>query len=178
MQNIVKKIKKGDQQAFKVLFNEFYVSLCVFAENFVNDEALAADCAQEAFVSLWKKHEDFDNIYKLKSFLYKVVRNSCLNYIRNNRTVCKELVNLESEQFFRDKLIEEESYRIFYNAIETLPGQTQKVIKLSLEGLKNAEIAEQLEVAPSTIHTLKKIAYKRLKAILKEHYYLIHIFLH
>ena len=177
MEELVKKIKSGDQQAFKVLFDEFYVALCVFAENFVKDDDLAADCVQEAFVSLWKKHKDFDNIYKIKSFLYKVVRNSCLNHIRDKKFVGEDFVGLESEQFFRDTLIEEESYRIFYSAVESLPDQTKKVIMLSLDGLKNAEIAEQLDVAPSTIHSLKKIAYKRLKIILKEHYYLIFVFL-
>ena len=33
-----------------------------------------------------------------------------------------------------------------------------------LEGKKNAEIAERLNVSPETVHTLKKVAYKKLRA--------------
>lgn len=34
------------------------------------------------------------------------------------------------------------------------------IMQLALEGKKNAEIAERLNVSPETVHTLKKVAYK------------------
>jgi hypothetical protein len=43
--------------------------------------------------------------------------------------------------------------------------------------LKNSEIAGQLGIAESSVHTLKKIAYKKLREILREYYYLVFIFL-
>ncbi len=45
------------------------------------------------------------------------------------------------------------------------------IMQLALEGKKNAEIAERLNVSPETVHTLKKVAYKKLRAFLTDYYY-------
>ena len=84
---------------------------------------------------------------------------------------------LKNSGFFHDKLIETESYRIFYAAIETLSPQGREVIQLALDGLKNSEIAARLGIAESSVHTQKKIAYKKLRVVLKDYYYLIYLFL-
>ena len=45
------------------------------------------------------------------------------------------------------------------------------------EGKKNAEIAERLNVSPETVHTLKKVAYKKLRAFLTDYYYCLLLFI-
>lgn len=80
------------------------------------------------------------------------------------------------QSFFADTLIEEEAYRILYNAVEALPVQTREVIQLALDGLKNSEIAEKMEISENSVHTLKKLAYKKLKTALKDYYYLLFVF--
>ena len=173
----IKKIQQGNELAFKELFDEFYQALCVFATSYLKDNALAADIVQEVFMKYWYRREDFDNFYKVKSFLYTVVRNDCLNTIRESKDRRENIATLESTRFYVDNIVEKEAYRIFYSAVDTLPGQTREVILLALDGLKNAEIAEKMGIAESSVHTLKKIAYKRLKVILKDYYYLVFIFL-
>ena len=166
-----------DEQVFKKLFDKFYQALCVFASTYLKDDALSADIVQEGFVKFWNKREGFDNYFKVKSFLYTIVRNDCLNYIRDYKLRREDLSVVESLEFYTETLVEEEAYRMFYNAVESLPHQTRQVILLSLDGLKNSEIAGQLGIAESSVHTLKKIAYKKLREILREYYYLVFIFL-
>ena len=156
-----------DEQVFKKLFDKFYQALCVFASTYLKDDALSADIVREGF----------DNYFKVKSFLYTIVRNDCLNYIRDYKLRREDLSVVESLEFYTETLVEEEAYRMFYNAVESLPHQTRQVILLSLDGLKNSEIAGQLGIAESSVHTLKKIAYKKLREILREYYYLVFIFL-
>ena len=165
-----------NERAFKNLFDEFYQALCVFASTYLKNDALAADIVQEGFVKFWIKRDGFDNYFKVKSFLYTMVRNDCLNYIRDHKLRREDLSVLESVEFYTDTLVEEEAYRMFYNAVESLPHQTSQVILLSLDGLKNREIAGQLGIAESSVHTLKKIAYKKLREILREYYYLVLFF--
>lgn len=172
----VQGIRVDDEQEFRNLFDEFYQTLCLFAVRFVKNDALAADIVQETFVKFWEQRADFDNELKVKSWLYTTVRNACLNILRNNREfILKEdsLGVFEGEPFFRDLLIERESYRIFYNAVDSLPEQTRRIIYLAIDGLKNGEIATELNVTESTVHRLKKIAYKKLKTMLKDDYYLL-----
>ena len=158
MNIVIDRIQQGNELAFKELFDEFYQALCVFALTYVKDQVQAADIVQEVFIKYWNRRGDFDNLFKVKSFLYTVVRNDCLNTIRNNKEIREDISLIESDAFFVDNLVEEEAYRIFYNAVEALPLQTREVIQLTLDGLKNAEIAVHMGIAASSVHTLKKLA--------------------
>lgn len=175
----VQKIQSGDEQAFRILFDEFYQTLCIFASTMIRNDALAADIVQETSVKYWERRADFDNCFKVKSFLYTVVRNSCLNTLRDERrNVQEDLQEAEKEISFSNSLIERESYRMFYNAVDSLPAQTRRVILLALEGKNNAEIAKELQVTENNVHRLKKAAYRKLKEVLKDYYYLIFVFFH
>ena len=173
----IKQIQHGDEQAFRSLFNEYYQGLCVFASAYLKDDALSADVVQEAFVKFWGRRGDFDDAVKIKSFLYTVVRNDCLNIVQRQKIVREDISVIENKGFFHNNLIETESYRIFYAAVETLSPQGKEVIQLALDGLKNSEIADRLGIAESSVHTQKKIAYKKLKEALKDYYYLLYLFL-
>ncbi|MNR25783.1 RNA polymerase sigma factor [compost metagenome] len=50
-----------------------------------------------------------------------------------------------------------------YKAIEVLPDRKKEIIKLSLKGLKNTEIAEELGIQLQTVKTLKSQSYKILR---------------
>ena len=97
--------------------------------------------------------------------------------MQRQKIVRKDISVIENKGFFHNNLIETESYRIFYAAVETLSPQGKEVIQLALDGLKNSEIADRLGIAESSVHTQKKIAYKKLKEALKDYYYLLYLFL-
>ncbi len=75
---------------------------------------------------------------------------------------------MEIPDTFNDFLIEDETYRIIHEAVESLPAQESKVIQLALEGLKMQEIADQLKISVNTVKTLKSRAYKHLRKELRE----------
>ena len=91
--------------------------------------------------------------------------------------VSDELIK-DAEQDFHDYLMEEEAHRIFNKAIDSLPNQMRAVINYSLDGLKNAEIAEKMNLTEGTVHAYKKEAYKKLKISLRECYYLLSVFVY
>ncbi len=176
----VQRLRSGDKQAFKELFDEFYQTLCLFAARFLKDDALAADVVQEVFVKFWERHTDFDNDLKVKSYLYTSVRNACLNIIRDKKEFIPEgesLAQLEKESFFGNAVLERESLRIFYAAVDSLPTQGRKIIYLAIDGKTNHEIATELGITEFTVHRLKKIAYKKLKMLLKDYYLLFLIYI-
>lgn len=168
-QFIVEDLQEGDERAFRTLFEEFYASLCLFATRYLGDREEAADVVQETFLKYWNKHTDFDDYRKIKSFLYVVVRHACLNLLRDRelRSRIPEEWIEDSEQEFRNQVMEEEVHRIFNHAIDKLPLQMRMVINLSLDGLKNSEIAEKMNLSEGTVHAYKKEAYKKLRISLK-----------
>lgn len=167
-------LRHGDERAFRILFEEFYTALCLFATRFLGDSEAAADVVQEAFLKYWDRHGDFDNYYKIKSFLYVVVRRACLNLLRDKHVNVEvtEGIAIDSEEFFQTQVMEEEAYRVFYRTIEHLPLQMRTVIYYALKGLKNSEIAQRMGVSENAVHAYKKEAYKRLKDSMKDYYYL------
>ena len=160
----------------KGLFNDFFVPLCLFAERYLEDAQLSEDVVQECFIKLWQHRGEFEYRYQVKSFLYTSARNGALNEMEHQKVVntyAGKVADKSDESFFRDHVVEEETYRLLTNAIHKLPEQTRKVMLLALEGNDNKEIAVSLNIADGTVHTLKKIAYKRLREDLKEYFYLI-----
>jgi RNA polymerase sigma-70 factor (ECF subfamily) len=74
---------------------------------------------------------------------------------------------IDQEFFFRDNVIEQETYLLIHNAIRNLSPQGQRVIELSLDGLKNQGIADQLGISLNTVKTIKFRAFKSLRNELK-----------
>lgn len=178
-EKLFQKIKSGDTRAFEELFNQLYPSMCVVAREYVKDDGIAEDIAQEAFIKLWNAKDQYDNINSLKSFLYVMVKNLSLNHLKRDKLGNKYTDSLHKEDFlhFNNTVIEEETYRILQQAIEALPKQSSKVMMLSLKGLQNQEIAERLDVSVNTVKTLKYNALKTLKTSLKDYYFLLLLFL-
>ena len=80
---------------------------------------------------------------------------------------------IESEEYFLDNVAEEEVYALVYKAIDELAPQSRKVILMSLQELSNGEIAEQLNISVNSVRTLKQNAYKKLKGLLRDYFYLL-----
>ena len=104
-----------------------------------------------------------------------MARNLALNKLKHDSIVSQyvERGMLESEEYLRDNVIEEEVYSMIYKAIDELAPQSKKVILLSLQELSNGEIAEQLGISINSVRTLKQNAYKKLKGLLRDYFYLL-----
>jgi len=177
-QNIILKIRKGDKSSFKVFFNSFYPVLCAFAERFLKNPDLSEDVAQEALIKFWERKEEFDHLDGAKRFLYVVAKNNCINLLKRPRINddLSLLRELESESFLKRNIIDHETFLLVRNAVESLPIRMKEIIELSMQGMKNAEIAGQMGISPLTVHKAKKNAYRKLRELLKDNYYLIGLF--
>lgn len=173
-------IKLTDETQFRSIFDKYYISLCMFVNQYVENDALAADIVQECFVKLWQLRDDFMYVHQIKSFLYTSVRNKSLNELEHTKVMneyAQKVQEMSKDSFFQDKVIAEESYRILVDAIEKLPPQMKSIMQLALEGKSNPEIAETLNISGETVHSQKKIAYRKLRVYLKDYYYLVFYFL-
>lgn len=169
--------RNGDRKAFKIIFETFYKSLHIFAVKYVNDSDLAEDMVQEVFVKLWEKRKTIVDVLTIKAFLYMSVKNKALNFFRHQKVIDthrKEMLNDKSNEFFfKNHLIEEETYRLLFQAVESLPEQTRKVCKLSMNGAQNAQIAEELNLSTSTVKYHKTQALNILKKRLEKQLFLL-----
>lgn len=167
---------------FESCFKELYPSLCGFAFQYLKDRDVSEDIVQDAFMKVWDKYSQFNQFYKLKAFLYISVRNSSINYLENLKVANKYYesnsgYNIEEDADFEMRIIENEVNMLLYKAIDSLPHQTQNIIRLSIGNKKNQEIADELNISIDTVKTLKKRAYKTLRDTLSDHYLTIALLL-
>jgi RNA polymerase sigma-70 factor (family 1) len=167
---LFERLKASDRGAFEALFRKYYPSFCSVAFRYVEDKDVAKDIAQEVFIKLWNKRNDYTEIPSVRAFLYVLVKNACLNYIRDQKIREKHLTAIErqGELFFQHAVIPEEVYRQLEAVIEKLAPQSANIMRLTLKGFSNTEIAKQLGVSVNTVKTLKYNSLRYIRENLHE----------
>jgi RNA polymerase sigma-70 factor (ECF subfamily) len=177
------KIKSGDVASFEQLFKKFYPELCFYATRLVKNSDVAEEIVQDFFVKLWEKKHTLDINTSLKNYLYRSVKNLCLNFVEHNKVKNKfkkyTLSNsLHSEQTEFD-FLEIDLYEKLEDAIYSLPEKRQKIFRLNREeGLKYREIAEKLNLSIKTVETQMGLAFKYLREKLKHYNFFLTLFIY
>ncbi len=174
----IPRIIRGDMEAFRLLFESFYVPLRNFARTYIPDGGVAEDVAQESLVKYWLRREEFDELRKIRSFLYTVTRNAMLNEMERRRMVERHapaVADAVASQAIvdgtedSDRMVEAEIYRMLRSKIDALPPRTREVMLLSLSGKATGQIAGTIGIARETVRALKKTAHKRLRLQLERY---------
>lgn len=173
-------INCGNPTSFQQKYKTYFLPLKYFALKYINDPELACDFIQDIFMTLWSNHQQFENEIALKVYLYRSVRNICLNHLRDSRKyeqLDEQLTSLQSEDTFMHHLIETEIYSSLKTAFQNLPPKTQEIYRLSLDGKSHAEISELLKISVNTVKKHKNMAHHLLRHQLKD-LFLFVLYLH
>ncbi|HJD91235.1 MULTISPECIES: RNA polymerase sigma-70 factor [Bacteroides] len=158
------------EEDFKLIFNQFYPYLFMYAKRFLPKEDSANDVVQEAFIKLWELRRDFQNLQQTQSFLYTCIRNSALNELAHQKVKTKYTESLlaapPSFDFINDSFIEDETYRLIVEAIHNLPPRMREVMQGYLQGHTPDEIATKLGVTVETVYSQRQLALKKLRSML------------
>ncbi len=167
------EIKIDDQAKLKVVFETYFKAMVNYAMNYIDSLDVGKDIAQETFIRLWEKKIIFSSDSALRAFLYTSVRNNCLNRLKHQKVKdihAKEFISKLSEEKFNHSCINQnETARYLYISIEQLTERRKEVIKLTLKGYRNQQIAEQLGIKLQTVKTLKSQAYQDLRSLLRNY---------
>ena len=165
--DFINSISKDDKGAFNSLVSKYYESLNAFVFHFIHDREAAGDIVQDVFANLWINRHKIDLGVPLKNYLYVATRNHTYNYIRSSKRSRERLRNIDPGEHDPDLfMIEEEVNRILAEALAQLPQRNAEVISMSLEGVKQQEIADRLGISLATVKMLKAASIKKLKEII------------
>ncbi len=166
------QIANRDINIFNSFYNQVYPNLCKYCSQIVKTDDLAADISQEAMIEFWLKKPSLTSFNQSEKYLYTIAKNKCLNILRKRKIVdsfpMQQLVDKYDDIINSSYLKDEELY-ILSRAINLLPNQTQKIIRLMLNNYRNSEITEELDISINTVKTLKKRAYKKLRTFIKDY---------
>jgi len=165
--------------SFEELFKNNYAKLCHFALQFLKDEDAAKDIVQETFVVYWNKKEDLDaEGVPATGFLFSAVRNACLNKLRREKLehgfLNQQDADPAEDAIVLNAMIRSEVIAELNHVITTLPVNCQRIFRMGyLEGLKNPEIAKELDISINTVKTQKKRGLELLKMRLSPDFFAI-----
>lgn len=174
----VTSLKKGDKKAFEEIYNEFFgvhYHLCL---QYLRDEKAAEEIVQDTFLKLWEIKETLNEQINIRSFLYTITKNNCLNYLRNQKISMKHIENIKylEMQFNYEALeklgnyiqFEELQYKI-EEAIASLPDEIIETFRLSrFDELSYKEIAEKQRISVKTVEARISKALRILRVELKD----------
>ena len=152
------QVKAGDQKAYELLFSIYFARLYDFAKNVLKDNIISQDIVMEVFLKIWENRLKIESL-NLEAFLFRLVRNSCIDYIKHIKVVNNRMHEIEIstkyEELYRIDfvgnepyiLIEQELKNKIEKTVQSLPDRCREVFILSrVDGLKNKEIAEKLNI--------------------------------
>jgi RNA polymerase sigma-70 factor (family 1) len=173
----------GDERAFDQVFRKFYAALVFFAMRFMPLEGMAEEIVQDNLFKLWQKRVDFHSFISMKAFLYISTRNACLDGIdREKRKLNRDnhwfLETEHSESNVEELIIQTEVLQEIRNAINLLPDQCRKIMKMSYEqSMSGKEIAEAMQITVSTVNNQKARGLSLLRKSLRENGFALFIIL-
>jgi len=162
--DLLQKVAKDDEIAFKRLFSAYHQELGVFVNSLLNDKETTVEVVQDIYLKIWQNRKDMPEVVNFTSYLFITARNHTLNKIRQivmekkRFELYKETIDSNSEFFNVVEDEKEKLYDLIENAIEKLPLQQQKVFVMRQQGLKNPEIARKLNISTNSVTKYQQLA--------------------
>lgn len=153
------------------LYSTYYTELFLYLYSLCHDRELAEDMTQEAFLkAIMSLPDDHSNV---RAWLYMVGRNQLLNALaRQNKTELKaDLEDFESasDESVLDELIQNESKRILYEAINHLDKTKREILCMQyFSGFSQKEIAAMLHMTTENVRVQAHRGKKLLKDYMEE----------
>lgn len=168
---------------YSKIYEVYCPKLVRFSQTYVLSLQEAENIVQDIFLYLWEHPELIRSMKNRNAFLFTMVKNRCIDYLReqtlhkNQRHSLSELQEKELQlklyalqQVDENKFSETEIEDIIQNAINSLPNKCREIFVLSrLEGLQYKDIAKQLDISVNTVENQIAIALKKLRVKLKDY---------
>lgn len=169
MDALFQQMIRGDERAFRLLYDEYAEQLYHFSYSFLHERETAEEAVLDVFTTIWNKRRQLTHVVDIKKYLYMSVKNQSLHYIRRNHIPAQDSLELyeieiQTEDLNpEDMLLSKEYKLLIQNAVNALPPKCREVFRLVLSGkLKNREIAEVLGISEKTVNEHISLAYKRV----------------
>lgn len=167
--DVIEACQRGDEEAFRVLFETHKDRVYSIALRYAGDSATAMDIAQETFLKLLSSIRQFRGDSSFDSWLYRMVVNSCLDHHRRKRRflpLVDEMLDVfrtSAEDALHEMLQDEQEERV-QQVVAQLPEDQRIVVVLRYtEGLSYEDIAEVLGCRRGTVASRLNRAHKALE---------------
>jgi len=170
---LIRKLKKGDIDAFNRIFYAYSSKLYHFAYGYLKSKDDAEEMVQEIFSKIWEKRADIKEEYVFRSYLFSISFNYIKKHFRSKALINKYAEfatsdHLETQQTHED--VNYASLKVLVDLlVDQMPEKRKAVFfKSRVEGKNSKEIAAEMNISPSTVENHLNQALRFLRLHLKD----------
>lgn len=173
--DLLKKLKEGDEPAFRELYARHSRQVLAFAYHLTHSAIDAEDILQETFLRLWTNRDQLPEIIHFGNYIFTIARNKTLDHLRKislqRKLIDQVWANIsEVSDDLELQLDARESKALVSQALAQLSPQKQTIFHLSRQqGLSHEEISQQLSLSKSRVKNLLVETLKHIRLYLAQH---------
>ncbi len=166
---MIEGCKSNDRSAQEALYREYYgyaMSVCL---PYSNDRTEAEEIAQDGFMKIFKKIDQYNDEYGFKSWMRRIFINTAIDYFRSNKKH-SNMTDIEEVQIedFDNSIIDKLSGEEITEAVQKLTPVYRMVFHMNvIEGYNHKEIGEKLGITEATSRSNLAKARNKLKEVLR-----------
>jgi RNA polymerase sigma-70 factor (ECF subfamily) len=176
---------RGELPAMAILVTRYQRPLFTFLVRMCGEPSRAEDLVQDVFLRMIEHAETFEGGAKLKTWLYRIARNLCIDDMRRRKHRRHASLDAEhdagDDRTLHDRLaakqpgaerqsVSSELSARMLDAIDKLPDDQREVFLLrQVQALQFREIAEITAVSENTVKSRMRYALERLQGALAEY---------
>jgi RNA polymerase sigma-70 factor (family 1) len=176
MEVLRERLAASDAEAFEEVFRRLSEPVFRYVCGMVQDEALAHDLTQDTFAKLWSVRERMETVDSLRAYVFRMARNRVYNQQRDERTRrdTREQLGedaphdapLPPDQELDADLLSD----LLHEWIDDLPDRQREALTLCRrDNLSHEEVADVMDIAPSTVNNHITRALQHLRERLRTH---------
>jgi len=182
--NLIARILDRDTDAFDMLYARYGEKIRLRLLRIVREESVAQDLAQEVFLRVWTRVEQWRGEGVFAGWLNRMATNLALNHLRSIRRrrehsleIPKETYDWDDEEGIQvpgwmidtvtlgadEMVVLQEQHEMIQNLLECLPEEQQEVIRLVVDAQVDIQsAADTLGIPEGTVKSRLYYAKKRL----------------
>ncbi len=185
---LVKRVREGDQRAFRLLVERYQRKVYAIALGMVKDKHEAMDVSQEAFIKVYKYLPHFKGDSSFYTWLYRITVNASIDVIRRRGGGRLEMVEFDETLQLdspdahigalgsrlgtnpQKSALRRELAEKIQEALEQVPEKHRAILLLrEVEGLSYEELATTLEIPKGTVMSRLFHARAKVQKLLSEY---------
>ena len=161
--DLAKRCKRGEVEAYRVLYDRFAQPLLRLGIHMLGQQQDAEDAVQDAFLRLYRGIHRFEGRAAIGTYLFRIMANVCHDRLRARQKHLAPVEDIHETSHTPHDPLRMDLDR----GISALPERMRVCfVMFAVQGFRQREIADVLEVSVGTVKAHIHEAKKRLKAAL------------
>jgi len=168
--DLMEQVKNDDKSAYEILIIKHRAKAINFAYSFICDVYEAEDIVQECFVKVYINRIEYKPSHTFKTYLFTVIRNTCIDYLRQNKKSrminLDDIAELSNNITLENLIIKKECMSAIFEHFDKLPEDYKTALYLfAVDEMNYEQIGKIMRKSLPQVKIIIHRARKKLKKL-------------